>query len=295
MHATSPFRSTAWAGTGPESATSRRRWALLAGILVVPAALVLLGVPSAWPLVAIPIVVSAPLLGVQGLTAAGAASGATVALASGSEAVRGPELAVGLIGFLAAGFLVAVGTGARERELAKASGGAVIDRLTGLHNYGFLMDALPRECRRAVRYEHPLSVIALDIDGFKEFNDQHGHLIGNKMLAAVGDAIGATARRSDLAARFGGEEFVVLVPGPSSEASAAADRLRAAVQSATIETEEGVASVSASAGVAEYDPNRDADEQGVLARADAALYRSKREGRNRTTVDRAPAAERVAA
>lgn len=294
MYATSPFRSSALAG-GPEGATSRRRWALLAGTLVVPAALVLFGVPSAWPLVAIPIVVAAPLLGLPGLAAAGAASGAVVALASGSAAVRGPELAVGLIGFLAAGLLVAAGTEARERELAKVSGGAATDRLTGLHNYGFLMDALPRECRRAARYEQPLSVIVLDLDGFREFNDRHGHLVGNEMLAAVGQAIGQTVRGSDLAARFGGEEFVVLVPGPASEARAAADRLRSAIGSATVDTEHGAASVDASAGVAEYDPKVDADQQSVLARADSALYRSKREGRARTTVDAVEGSERIAA
>ncbi len=277
------MRSRAWPPAGSRSATSRRRWALLAGLLVVPAALVLFGVPSAWPLVAIPIVVSAPLLGMPGLGAAGATAGATIALASGSEAVRGPELAVGLIGFLVAGLIVAVGASAREQELVKLSRDAT-DRLTGLHDYGFLADALPRECRRAARYEQPLSAIVLDIDGFKAFNDRHGHLAGNRMLSEVGQAIDATVRRSDLAARFGGEEFVVVVPGPLAEARDAADRIREAIGQSTVATDDGAASVSASAGVAQYDPARDEDWEAFLARADGALYEAKRAGRDTTAV-----------
>ena len=130
---------------------------------------------------------------------------------------------------MAAGVAVGAGHRAQERAAARIASLSLVDRLTGVHNYAFFEDALPRECRRAERYGLPLSLVLLDLDRFKAFNDRHGHDAGNRLLTAVGEAIRANSRASDIAARYGGEEFALIVPGPAEEAMEAAERIRSAV------------------------------------------------------------------
>ena len=156
------------------------------------------------------------------------------------------------------------------------------DRLTGLHNYAFFADALPRECRRAERYVLPLSLVLMDLDRFKDFNDRYGHDAGNRMLAAVGEAIASSTRATDMPVRYGGEEFALIVPGPSDEAAEAAERVRAAVARVRVMAPGGAAvGITISAGVADFRNGADdLDGDLMLRRADTALYRSKAEGRD---------------
>ena len=186
-----------------------------------------------------------------------AARALAAALASGRPDVDGVALGLGLAAFAATGLVVGLGHRAQERDAARIASLSLTDRLTGVHNYAFFEDALPRECRRAARYGLPLSLVLLDIDRFKAFNDRFGHDAGNRLLSAVGDAIRDNSRASDIAARFGGEEFAVIIPGPAEEALEAADRIRVAVGRVRVLVAggEGVGT-TISAGVADLPPRR---------------------------------------
>ena len=228
------------------AAPARRRAVLLTVAVAVPSALVLLGATPAWTLFALPIALSIPLGGRQGLGASTVVAALMCALASGRDGTDGMAMALGLAAFAAAGIAVGAGHRAQERAAARIAVESLVDRLTGVHNYAFFEDALPRECRRAERYGLPLSLILLDLDRFKAFNDRHGHDAGNRLLTAVGEAIRANSRASDIAARYGGEEFALIVPGPAEEAMEAAERM--------------------------------------LDQADKALYHSKASGRDRVSL-----------
>jgi diguanylate cyclase (GGDEF)-like protein/PAS domain S-box-containing protein len=185
--------------------------------------------------------------------------------------------------------VVAISRDVTERKVleARLAELATTDGLTGLFNRRALDEALDREWRRAFREGSHLSVLLLDVDHFKAFNDSHGHGAGDACLREIAAAIGAAARRpSDLAARYGGEEFAFLLPG--TEAAGAlevAERIRAAVQGLGIPhatSPEG--SVTLSIGAASCQPRigTPPDAPGALvAAADAALYGAKRSGRNR--------------
>jgi diguanylate cyclase (GGDEF)-like protein len=161
---------------------------------------------------------------------------------------------------------------------------SVTDRLTGLPNYAYISDALPREVRRAERYGAAVSLVLLDLDHFKAFNDEHGHDAGNRMLEAVGRVMRSIARGSDIAGRFGGEEFVLIVPGPAEEAAEAADRFRRAMREVRVDVPGGrLAGVTVSAGVAEHIAGTPHDD--LVRRADIALYVAKDAGRDRVVVD----------
>jgi diguanylate cyclase (GGDEF)-like protein len=162
---------------------------------------------------------------------------------------------------------------------------ARLDPLTGLTNRRGLQERTGIELARAARDHTSLAAVAFDIDHFKCVNDVHGHDAGDRVLAWLGTIIAEEARRGDVAARVGGEEFVVLLPRTRVVAAEAfAERVRIAVEEGR---PEGLA-LTISAGVAaELAP---ADDAALLAAADAALYAAKRAGRNRTVVA-APVAE----
>lgn len=155
------------------------------------------------------------------------------------------------------------------------------DPLTHLVNRRGLEEAIAHERDRTERTGEPLSVVALDLDHFKRVNDTWGHAVGDRVLAAVGEALRAGVRPYDVAARVGGEEFLLVLPATRRERAAdVAERLRARVSQLVVE---GLPErVTSSAGVAEH--VRGETTEALLARADVALYEAKRLGRNRVVL-----------
>ena len=169
-----------------------------------------------------------------------------------------------------------------HEELERLS---VTDRLTELYNHGYFQQRLDEELGRASRFAHTLSLIMLDIDDFKVFNDTFGHPRGDKVLQMVSDAIRENLREMDVAARYGGEEFVVVLPETDLEgANGVAERIRRSVEQLSFIGGDGIPPVrkTVSVGVASYP--RNATSQGKLIEtADRAMYVSKRSGKNRVT------------
>ncbi len=170
---------------------------------------------------------------------------------------------------------------------------AVTDALTGLHNRRHMQAVLTDECRRAQRYGHPLSVIMLDVDEFKSYNDTYGHVQGDVLLKMLASILQTTVRGVDTVGRFGGEEFVVVLPEtPPEEAFQAAERLRLAVARASFpghaDTPNTLVLKTISLGVATF-PSVTEDVQALVTLADDALYRAKRGGRNQTAQARSEA------
>jgi len=156
---------------------------------------------------------------------------------------------------------------------------ALVDGLTGLANRRAASDALHAEAARAQRLETPLSVVLADLDGFKDVNDVHGHAVGDEVLRVFADVLRETLRESDVAGRWGGEEFLLLLPGADEEGAAQlADRVRRGLAVRDIPGVPGLR-VTASFGVAEYSGETNTEE--LVAAADSALYRAKRAGKDR--------------
>ena len=160
------------------------------------------------------------------------------------------------------------------------------DQLTRLKNRRYLDRVLLEELTRCQRYHHDLSIILLDIDHFKQFNDRYGHLVGDDCLRAVADVLAQTIREgADCIARYGGEEFCVLLPETSMEcASKVAERLRSSVNDLEFRVKENPVKVSISLGVASLCPNQHITPEYLVRRADQSLYKAKQTGRNRTVV-----------
>lgn len=176
---------------------------------------------------------------------------------------------------------------------------ALFDALTGLYNRRYYDEQLEIEFVRARRYGRELSVVFLDVDHFKTYNDRNGHAAGDDLLSRLARLVRSSVRVADIvtrgdgaafAARYGGEEFIVLLPEtPLSGATVVAERLRHAIEQADFAgaaTQPG-GRVTLSLGVASLTP-ADTSGAGLAARADGALYRAKRTGRNRTVVDVRP-------
>jgi diguanylate cyclase (GGDEF)-like protein len=167
-----------------------------------------------------------------------------------------------------------------HEELERLS---VTDRLTELYNHGYFQQRLEEELGRAARFGHTLSLIMIDIDDFKEFNDSYGHPRGDRVLQAVSEQIRANLREMDVAARYGGEEFVVVLPETDTEGAAqVAERIRIAVAATPLGTADGAAPVhkTVSVGVATY-PVHASTQGRLIEAADKAMYVAKREGKNK--------------
>lgn len=171
---------------------------------------------------------------------------------------------------------------ANARLMRTMEGQAMTDPLTGLRNTRFFDPYLEQELEAARRDQQPLSVLMIDFDHFKAFNDTHGHPAGDEALRAFARVIGGSIRASDVAARYGGEEFIVaLRHADIEEAQAIAEKLRAAVEQMVVELGPGrYARITASFGVASTSPHVQ-DQKSLVSLADAALYRAKEGGRNR--------------
>ena len=165
----------------------------------------------------------------------------------------------------------------------------VSDALTGLHNRRFLMDRLTQEMQRADRHEEALAFAMIDLDGFKPINDQFGHIIGDKVLRAVGSAIARCIRVSDVAARYGGDEFAIILPQtPAEGAMRVCERILRTIGELKLQDGDGVAvKVTASMGLSYYPADDIETPEQLVHSADGALYGAKRQGKNRYNAVRA--------
>jgi len=154
------------------------------------------------------------------------------------------------------------------------------DTLTGCLTRAHTQEQLDLEFRRARRSEQPLSALMFDLDHFKVVNDRFGHLAGDAVLAAIGRQLRDVLRGSDIKCRYGGEEFLILLPDtPAAGARRVAESLRQAFSELTVRWEGAAVPVTASFGVATLRQG-ERDPASLVARADAALYRAKQDGRN---------------
>lgn len=190
-----------------------------------------------------------------------------------------------LTGAALAGVVLSVGerTHHLRHRLGRFAQRSFTDRLTGLFNYDFLQAQVRYEIDRVRRYGGSCSLIVLDLDHFKKFNDTHGHQAGNLLLRAMADTVQREKRDSDFAARFGGEEFVVLVPGEAQDAMRLAERLRIAVSEIELPQLGSEGRVTVSCGIASF-PEQATNASELFERADQALYNAKGGGRNRVIV-----------
>ena len=182
----------------------------------------------------------------------------------------------------------------RTLLLPKLEAEARQDPKTGLYNARFFMDALEDAIERLERGGAPFSLLLADLDLLREINNRFGHLAGDIVLAGVARVFRDALRPHDIVARFGGEEFCVLLPDtPETEAVAIAERIRRAVESASFEVETATApiGVTVSIGLASA-PTDATTARDLLHLADVAVYRAKAEGRNRTTLASGPPAGR---
>jgi diguanylate cyclase (GGDEF)-like protein len=163
----------------------------------------------------------------------------------------------------------------------------VKDRMTGLYNQSYIKERLQEELYRAERYRYSLSVLMIDLDGFKVINDSHGHTVGDKALKDIAQIILESIRVSDIPGRYGGEEFLIILPETTSQhALIAAERIRDKVDAHKFEIKPGsnkTAHITISIGVCSY-PDFGRTKDNLIAYADAALYQAKREGKNKSTV-----------
>jgi diguanylate cyclase (GGDEF)-like protein len=159
---------------------------------------------------------------------------------------------------------------------------ATTDELTGLHNRRSLLHRLKFETARAKRFRSPLSAVMIDLDRFKQINDDHGHAVGDQVLANVGRLLRESVRVIDVPGRYGGEELCVILPNtPLEGAGKFAETLRAKLEAQLHYAGPRQLSVTASIGVGSFDHMEIADAESLLRQADAALYRAKHAGRNR--------------
>lgn len=158
---------------------------------------------------------------------------------------------------------------------------AVTDGLTGLYNRRYFEEYLKKEVTRAMRQQQPFSIVGLDLDHLKQINDKYGHAYGDLAIKTVANVLKKNARSIDTAARMGGEEFNVILPGVDSNgAMIAAERIRKALESEQLDT---IGHITASIGVATFLEHSDNIED-ILELTDQAMYQSKRNGRNQVTL-----------
>ena len=158
------------------------------------------------------------------------------------------------------------------------------DGLTGLFNRRHMMELLEQESQRSRRHEHPFAVLMIDVDHFKEYNDAHGHLAGDQVLLRLAQVLQAAVREVDRAGRYGGEEFIVVMPETTrGEAAEVAERVRRQLGSESFTPNDRPVSLTLSIGVSAF-PTDGESVEAVIGAADAALYRAKHQGRDRVVL-----------
>jgi diguanylate cyclase (GGDEF)-like protein len=162
---------------------------------------------------------------------------------------------------------------------------AMVDGLTGLFVRRYFDARIQEEIERSKRYTTPFSVVMLDVDDFKSLNDTYGHVVGDRVLRAIATVVKAQMRGVDTAARYGGEEIAVVLPRTEMVgAYNQAERIRAAIAELRVTTDDEppkAVGVTASLGIAAYPESKAKDATDLVRRADRALYRAKKTGKNR--------------
>jgi diguanylate cyclase (GGDEF)-like protein len=162
---------------------------------------------------------------------------------------------------------------------------SVRDVKTGLYNHGYFMTRLGEEIARTRRDTATSSLMVMDVDKFKNFNDTYGHMAGDRVLESLAFTIKQAVRTGDIPSRFGGEEFTIMLPNtPRQTAWLVAERLRMSVAAMKVPWEPLLPQVTISLGVVSFDNRTNAAPEEIIKRADEALYQSKENGRNRTSV-----------
>ncbi len=243
-----------------------------------------------WPLLAAPILVSAWFFYEVGAVVTLLVAGLLLVQTSFE---KGGPITIALVTFAILGLLLGWGQRRQRRVHRHVLRSSLTDSLTGLYNFGSFMECLDREMRRVDRYGGAVTLVMFDIDHFKMFNDRFGHQAGNEALKAVAAALRQQKRESDIVARFGGEEFVLLFPGKEAAGVEAARRMRKAISQISVPVGGGATTeITVSAGVACY-PSGATSREELLDKVDQLLYASKRKGRNRVSV--APPRRRLVA
>lgn len=169
-----------------------------------------------------------------------------------------------------------------EASLTRVEEMAATDPLTGLYNRRHFSRVLDQLFAEAQRYNKDLSCVMIDMDGFKQLNDTFGHQVGDQLLVLAGKVISANMRRMDVAARYGGDEFVLLLPHANAdEAAGVAQRIRAEFKQASRLIVKRADGVSMSIGIGSLSVNRPSGADQLIATADSALYTAKQQGRDR--------------
>jgi diguanylate cyclase (GGDEF)-like protein/PAS domain S-box-containing protein len=162
---------------------------------------------------------------------------------------------------------------------------AITDPLTGISNRRHFFNLAEKELARARRYKRPISAVMIDLDTFKQINDQYGHLVGDQVLQAVAKRVRDCVREVDIPVRYGGEEFVILMPDTDlANAAKMAERLCVEINSQPIKTNDKPVSVTISLGVASCEVGQEITIDTLLDWVDQAMYAAKREGRNRVAL-----------
>lgn len=204
------------------------------------------------------------------------------------------NLMVPVVFFFSAIFVLLVGTLALQtatdlNQVSALRRENILDPLIGIYNRRHLNLKLAEEIERAHRYNFPLSMLLLDIDHFKNVNDTYGHYIGDLVLKSLGHLLLKNVRKTDIVARYGGEEIAIIAPHTSVPTAAdLAERLRQVVETSVMvpadeQEDRQAVSISVSIGVAGLD-QKIVDRQSLIERTDEALYRAKQKGRNRVVV-----------
>jgi diguanylate cyclase (GGDEF)-like protein len=217
-------------------------------------------------------------------------------VAAGDLEVKLPVVSGGEVGFLTEAFNNMVARLRQgQEELATINGIlteknkelqvlSITDSLTGLHNRKHFMEALAGEVARSRRLKHPFAVMMIDTDNFKKYNDTLGHQVGDALLKKLGAIFTGSLRNVDCASRYGGDEFIVLLPGvKKGGAFEVAERIRGLVAAMTMSDDAGAVAATVSIGVAAFPEHGDTPEA-IIASADSALYHAKRNGRNRVVI-----------